>query len=45
MVAVIIPVNTPLAVGVPERTPAEVSVSPGGKDVDEKVGGGTPSAV
>lgn len=45
LVAVIVPVYTPLVAGVPDSTPVEVSVSPGGKAPDEKVGAGIPAAV
>jgi hypothetical protein len=42
-VATIVKLNVPAAVGVPERTPAGLSVRPGGSvPVEEKVCGATP---
>ena len=46
LLAVTVPVNTPLPVGVPETTPAELKFSPGGRlpEVTLKVGAGEPPA-
>ncbi len=45
--AVTVPVNVPLLVGLPEMTPEELKLSPGGKlpDVTLKVGAGVPLEV
>ncbi len=47
MLAVTVPVNVPVLVGVPETAPAELKLKPGGKlpDVRLKVGAGVPLAV
>ena len=46
-VAVTTPLYVPMVVGVPERTPADVKLSPGGNEpgMDEKVIGAVPVAV
>jgi hypothetical protein len=45
--AVIVPVHVPRLVGMPEMTPAELKLNPGGRvpDVTLKVGAGVPLAV
>ncbi len=47
LLAVTVPVKVPLLVGLPEMTPAELKLNPGGRlpDVTLKVGAGVPLAV